>query len=79
MLRNLSMKLDSFDSWSSRGNSSMKIREFGLGLFKDIVALDVSYPRKFTLHNLEFQNSCYGLITDKGLGQTLLDNWSSSR
>jgi hypothetical protein len=31
------------------------------------------------LLNFEFQNSCYGLVTDKGLGQTLLDNWSSSR
>jgi hypothetical protein len=43
MFTELSMKLDSFVSWYSRGNSSMQMREFALGLYIDIVAMDVSY------------------------------------
>jgi hypothetical protein len=44
----------------------MKMREFKLGLFIEIVALDVRYPRKLTLLNFDFDNSSYGLITERG-------------
>ena len=54
MFIELSMKLDSFVSWSSRGNSSLEIRIFGLGIFIEIIALDVSYPSQLILFNLEF-------------------------
>jgi len=54
MLQNLSTKLDSLISWSFRGNSSIKMGEFGLGFFIEIIAMDVRYPRKLTLINLEF-------------------------
>jgi len=64
----LSMKLDSFISWSFKGNMSMKIGEFKLGLFIKLVALNDIHPRKLTLLNLEFYNSNYGLIIKSGLG-----------
>jgi hypothetical protein len=56
----------------------MEMREFGLGLLIDIIVLDVSYPKKLTMLNLEFYNSIYRLITERGLGHTLLDSWPSS-
>jgi len=55
------------------------MREFGLSLFIEIIALDVRYPRKLTLLNFEFDNPYYGLITERGSRQILLDSWSSSR
>jgi hypothetical protein len=48
------MKLDILISWSSKVNSSMEMKECGLGLFIEIIVLDVSYPRELTLLNLEF-------------------------
>jgi hypothetical protein len=57
----------------------MKMRDFGLSLFIEIIALDVRYPRKLTVLNFEFDNPYYGLITERGSRQILLDSWSSSR
>jgi hypothetical protein len=44
----------------------MKMREFGLSLFIEIIALDVRYPRKLTLLIFEFDNPRYKLITERG-------------
>jgi len=54
MLWDLLTKLDNFVFCSSRGNASIKMGKFGLGLCINIIALDVCYLRKLTLLNLEF-------------------------